>query len=178
MGGLCTSLSEHRSRTTTGVAWRRSETVLGTRRERALLRVGRRRRDVGASRGQCRRVEQRRASKTARHTVTNDLTNVPLVRCLAGRAALPPHSRRANRTNGYLHERDRGAAPGRRSQTPRAAEIAMPLTLGSRLGPYEILSPLGAGGMGEVYRAHDTTLSRDVALKILPESFVQDADRL
>jgi serine/threonine-protein kinase len=54
----------------------------------------------------------------------------------------------------------------------------MGLSAGSRLGPYDILSPLGAGGMGEVYRAHDTTLGRDVALKILPESFVQDSDRL
>src|SRR5882757_4933218 len=54
----------------------------------------------------------------------------------------------------------------------------MPLTVGSRLGSYEILAPLGAGGMGEVYRARDTRLSRDVALKILPESFARDADRL
>src|SRR5262249_41759661 len=54
----------------------------------------------------------------------------------------------------------------------------MSLAIGSHLGPYDILSPLGACGMGEVYRARDTTLSRDVALKILPESFVHDADRL
>jgi serine/threonine protein kinase len=54
----------------------------------------------------------------------------------------------------------------------------MALTSGSKLGPYEILSPLGAGGMGEVYRAKDTRLGREVALKILPESFTRDADRL
>lgn len=54
----------------------------------------------------------------------------------------------------------------------------MALAPGVKLGPYEILAPLGAGGMGEVYRARDTRLSRDVALKILPESFARDADRL
>ena len=47
----------------------------------------------------------------------------------------------------------------------------MTLTSGEKLGPYEILSPLGAGGMGEVYRARDTRLDRDVAIKVLPESF-------
>src|SRR6516165_8321224 len=46
----------------------------------------------------------------------------------------------------------------------------MTLTTGSRLGPYEILSPLGAGGMGEVYRARDPRLSREVAIKVLPAS--------
>src|SRR6476620_2998480 len=54
----------------------------------------------------------------------------------------------------------------------------MTLSSGSRLGPYEILSALGAGGMGEVYRAHDTKLNRDVALKVLPDSFANDPDRL
>src|SRR5712671_8094916 len=54
----------------------------------------------------------------------------------------------------------------------------MSLTSGAKLGPYEIQSPLGAGGMGEVYRARDTRLGRDVALKILPESFSREADRL
>jgi serine/threonine protein kinase len=52
------------------------------------------------------------------------------------------------------------------------------LVPGTRLGSYEILSAIGAGGMGEVYRAHDTKLNRDVALKILPEAFAVDADRI
>ncbi|HET8948370.1 MAG TPA: protein kinase [Candidatus Polarisedimenticolia bacterium] len=50
----------------------------------------------------------------------------------------------------------------------------MPLAPGSRLGPYEVLSPLGAGGMGEVYRARDTRLNRDVAVKVLPEHLATD----
>jgi serine/threonine protein kinase len=52
-----------------------------------------------------------------------------------------------------------------------------PLAPGIRLGPYEIVAPLGAGGMGEVYRASDARLNRDVAVKILPEAFAQAADR-
>jgi len=54
----------------------------------------------------------------------------------------------------------------------------MSLAPGTRLGVYEILSPLGAGGMGEVYRAHDGRLNRDVAIKVLPEIFTADPDRL
>src|SRR5215471_7678066 len=51
-------------------------------------------------------------------------------------------------------------------------------SVGAKLGPYEILAPIGAGGMGEVYRAKDPRLGREVAIKVLPPSFAQDADRL
>src|SRR5579863_2326267 len=54
----------------------------------------------------------------------------------------------------------------------------MPIFTGEKLGPYEILAPLGAGGMGEVYRAQDSRLGRDVAIKVLPASFAADPDRL
>jgi serine/threonine protein kinase len=54
----------------------------------------------------------------------------------------------------------------------------MRLTAGTRLGPYSIQSALGAGGMGEVYLARDTNLARDVAIKVLPEAFAHDAERL
>src|ERR1700692_4625634 len=54
----------------------------------------------------------------------------------------------------------------------------MALTVGTQLGPYKVLGAIGAGGMGEVYQAHDTKLGRDVAIKVLPEAFAHDADRL
>src|SRR5688500_19864127 len=54
----------------------------------------------------------------------------------------------------------------------------MALSPGARIGPYEILAELGKGGMGEVYRGRDTKLNRDVAIKVLPELFALDAERL
>jgi len=54
----------------------------------------------------------------------------------------------------------------------------MTLTTGTKLGPYEIVGAIGAGGMGEVYRARDTKLGREVALKVLPEAFASDAQRM
>src|SRR5512138_3068505 len=53
----------------------------------------------------------------------------------------------------------------------------MSLAVGARLGPYEILAPIGKGGMGEVYRARDTRLQRDVAVKVLPQAFQTEAAR-
>ena len=54
----------------------------------------------------------------------------------------------------------------------------MTLSVGTKLGPYEILAAIGAGGMGEVYRARDSKLGRDVALKVLPEAFARDVERM
>src|SRR5690348_10376030 len=54
----------------------------------------------------------------------------------------------------------------------------MPLSAGDKLGHYQILAPLGAGGMGEVYRARDTQLEREVAIKVLPRSLANDPERL
>lgn len=54
----------------------------------------------------------------------------------------------------------------------------MPLSAGTRLGPYEILAPIGAGGMGEVHRAKDTKLKREIALKVLADSFARDPERM
>ena len=54
----------------------------------------------------------------------------------------------------------------------------MALASGTKLGPYEVVGLLGSGGMGEVYRAKDTRLGREVAIKVLPDSFAKDPDRL
>jgi serine/threonine protein kinase len=81
--------------------------------------------------------------------------------------------------------KSRGLAQGLRPKAVGAARAGaaritrtLSLTPGRRLGSYEILSALGAGGMGEVYRATDTRLGRDVALKLLPEAFASDPERL
>src|ERR1700674_4746002 len=54
----------------------------------------------------------------------------------------------------------------------------MALASGTKLGSYEVVAPIGAGGMGEVYQAHDTKLGREVAIKVLPEAFAHDPERL
>jgi serine/threonine protein kinase len=59
-------------------------------------------------------------------------------------------------------------------EMPRALSV----TIGTKLGPYEITAPIGAGGMSEVYRARDLKLKRDVALKVLPEAFASDVGRM
>jgi hypothetical protein len=75
----------------------------------------------------------------------------------------------------------RPKAKGRLHQPGAGATISslpMPLAPGTRLGSYDVVAPLGAGGMGEVYRARDAKLGREVALKILPTQFASDAERL
>jgi serine/threonine protein kinase len=65
-----------------------------------------------------------------------------------------------------------------RDSSLRYNPATMNLTSGSRLGPYEIVAPLGAGGMGEVFRARDTRLKREVAIKVLPQATSLDPERL
>jgi hypothetical protein len=67
---------------------------------------------------------------------------------------------------------------GSSPHSPVTSAHRAPLAPGARFGPYEVLNPLGSGGMGEVHRARDTRLRRDVALKVLPEPFAADPDRL
>jgi serine/threonine protein kinase len=75
-----------------------------------------------------------------------------------------------------------GGGTPRRVPCPADFRYACPTLLaiktGTRIGSYEIVSPLGSGGMGEVWRAHDTRIDRDVAIKVLPEELAADADRL
>ena len=66
----------------------------------------------------------------------------------------------------------------RGTHAPRARRLIMALEPGTTLGPYEVTAKIGEGGMGEVYRARDTKLDRDVALKVLPQAFTDDPDRL
>ena len=73
---------------------------------------------------------------------------------------------------------DSGSAPASAPSTEMTSEARpISLTPGARVGPYEIVSLVGAGGMGEVYRAHDPRLKRDIALKVLPQGFDDDRDR-
>src|SRR4029453_3550040 len=74
-----------------------------------------------------------------------------------------------------------GAACGSPRQFPTlpgTLTLRMSLSPGARLGPYEIVALIGTGGMGEVYRARDTNLARDVAVKVLPDAFALEPDRL
>jgi serine/threonine protein kinase len=77
------------------------------------------------------------------------------------------------------HAAGREAARFRPGETGDQSAARIPtLAAGEKLGPYEILAPIGAGGMGEVYRARDTKLKRDLALKVLPDAFARDPGRM
>jgi serine/threonine protein kinase len=76
------------------------------------------------------------------------------------------------------HDRQHAPGEGPRRDCSNVGSEPRPLSAGTRVGPYEIVGAIGAGGMGEVYRARDTKLGRDVALKILPDAFAADPDRL
>src|SRR3954463_15516836 len=69
-------------------------------------------------------------------------------------------------------------APDRTPGTQMVTGVGASALVGHRVGPYQVQARLGAGGMGEVYRARDTRLGRDVAIKILPQAFTRDPERL
>src|SRR5439155_23762103 len=85
------------------------------------------------------------------------------------------HLAPAREMSDYDHMDERSTTPG---PVVAAQNESLTLSSGTRFGRYEILSPLGAGGMGEGYRARDTRLGRELAIKVLPESFSKDPDRL
>src|SRR5262249_27468848 len=130
------------------------------------------------------RAERRRASWDRRARFRSGGVR-PRRRQLRGRHdARPILRRRCRRAFPHAAKRvggGRGGPPGRladpelgRAPAPRPRTLAS----GTKIGSYEVLAKLGAGGMGEVYRARDTTLNRDVAIKVLPDLFASDPERL
>src|SRR5262245_2162788 len=102
-----------------------------------------------------------------------------------GFRSISPHICRVRRSKQRVGERcldddaaSQAASVTEKSQPAVTISATLSLNPGDRVGAFEVLSPIGAGGMGEVYRARDTRLGREVAIKILPEAFAHDAERL
>ena len=167
----------------TPVSVGRGRTSVGTQRRAVLSAGGRLRNDGGrgldrssVDGGPPHRAVRGRRSCGLRRTagpVCGDARR-PTVSDERGRVGIGRHGiRRRRRPEGH-----RRPALGRRAQGASAHPIAMPLHPGTTLGPYQVIAKLGEGGMGELWQARDTTLDRDVALKVLPEVFTSDLDRL
>src|SRR5437762_9101566 len=147
------------------LAERRRRAALESRRQRALLLRPGQPAHGGASEN--RRRHFRRRGHSASLPSEDPGSHLPLQRGERREAV----SGRRRAASGPLADHDP-------DELDRGAEKEVTLSAGSRLGSYEIVSPLGAGGMGEVYRARDTKLDRDVAIKVLPEKLAQDAAAL
>src|SRR5437867_3844465 len=157
----------NRGRHSAGLGAERTGTLLSQRRQDDGCR-GRDR--AGVRRGQT-QAAVRRALRD------RPLPFFAKLRCQPRRSALPDDQGERARSGGDANQRCVELVG--RPETPRThREITMVLKSGTHLGPYEIVAPLGAGGMGEVYRARDSRLGREVAIKVLPESFSKDPDRL
>ncbi len=113
---------------------------------------------------------RRRGSVTAASTAESPFGQLHLHRCSGDLRAPGPGDGSALRRHSGVIQSALGSHPYNRQR--------LAFTSGTRIGPYEILSALGAGGMGEVYRARDTKLDRDVAIKVLPDAFATDPERL
>src|SRR5205823_8370709 len=138
----------------------------GVERRRAadLLHLARAEDGVGAGRA-WNIVRRRHAGLALRCPCAPHISSVSTIPAICG------HSRRIEISSEPSRRRGRHAADDARAELVVTTGAPMTLSAGSRLGPYEIVAPIGAGGMGEVYRARDTRLDRAVAIKILPAEF-------
>src|SRR6059058_5041721 len=146
------------------LAERRRRAALESRRQRALLLRPGQPAHGGASEN--RRRHFRRRGHSASFPGEDPGSHLPLQRGERREAV----SGRRRAASGPLADHDP-------DKLDRGSPEEMTLSAGSRLGPYEIVAPLGAGGMGEVYRARDTRLGREVALKVLPVAVSNDPGR-
>ena len=174
---LCAAIPGREQRSLAGVHQRRHAANLDAERAGADLCLADRCAH-GGGRGARPIVGGHDADAAGQRGILHDSDLVgPVVRCFTRRPAVPDDQRGRRRWDRCACEHHRRAALGRGAEATRADEIArcsMALSPGTRLGPYEIQSAIGAGGMGEVYKARDTRLDRTVAIKILPEALAAD----